>query len=219
MDMLMNDSLFKDREDAGKQLALSLEEYKDKNALVLGIPRGGVEVGYYIAKELNAELSVIITKKIPHPQHPEFGIGSICEEGTVYMDQETVIPENILLPIIKGLKDEINRRILAYRDGKPIPEMKDRVVIIVDDGIATGVTLVAAILLCKKHKPAKIVVAVPVSGKNFAPEIKRADELVILYQPSYFVGVGQAYEDFSQLTDEQVLSFLKKDKLASHNKF
>lgn len=214
--MLIHDTLFKDRQDAAKQLALSLENYKDKNALVLGIPRGGVEIGYYVARELNAELSVIITKKIPHPKHPEYGIGSICEEGTVYLDQETIIPENILSPIIKGLKEEIKRRILIYRNGQPLPEMKDRVVIIVDDGIATGVTLVAAILLCKKHKPAKIIVAVPVSGSHFVPEISKVDELVILYQPSYFAGVGQAYEDFSQLTDEQVLSFLNKDKLASH---
>jgi putative phosphoribosyl transferase len=215
--MLIHDSLFKDRKDAAKQLALSLQNYKNKNALVLGIPRGGVEVGYYVAEELNAELSVIITKKIPHPQHPEYGIGSICEEGTVYLSQETVIPENILLPIISGLKEEIKRRIQTYRNGKPLPEMKDRVVIIVDDGIATGVTLVAAILLCKKHKPSKIIVAVPVSGSNYIPEIKKADELIILHQPSYYVGVGQAYEDFSQLTDEQVLSFLEKDKLANHD--
>jgi len=209
---MLEETLFRDRKDAAQQLALSLMEYKGKNALVLGIPRGGVEIGYYIAKELEAELSVIITKKIPHPQHPEYGIGAICEEGTIYMNQETVVPENILSPIIKGLKEEIRRRVLLYRDGDPIPEMKDRVVILVDDGIATGVTLIAAMLLCKKHKPAKIVVAVPVSGTSFIPEIKKADELVILYQPSYFLGVGQAYGDFSQLTDEQVLSFLNQDR-------
>lgn len=215
--MLINNTLFKDRKDAAQQLALNLKDYKDKNALVLGIPRGGVEIGYYIARELNAELSVIITKKIPHPQHPEYGVGAICEEGTIYMGQETVIPENILCPIITGLKEEIKRRVLLYRDGYALPEMKDRVVILVDDGIATGVTLVAAMLLCKKHKPAKLVVAVPVSGTNFVSQIKKADELVILYQPSYFIGVGQAYDDFSQLTDEQVLSFLKKDKLTGQN--
>jgi predicted phosphoribosyltransferase len=210
---MLEKPLFRDRKDAAQQLALSLMEYKGKNALILGIPRGGVEIGYYIAKELEAELSVIITKKIPHPQHPEYGIGAICEEGTIYMNQDNVVPENILSPIIKGLKEEIRRRVLLYRDGDPIPEMKDRVVIIVDDGIATGVTLIAAMLLCKKHKPSKIIVAVPVSGTSFIPEIRKADELVILYQPSYFLGVGQAYEDFSQLTDEKVLSFLNQDKL------
>jgi putative phosphoribosyl transferase len=215
--MLTNDTLFKNRKDAAEQLALSLKNYKNKNALVLGIPRGGAEIGYYVAQALNAEFSVIITKKIPHPKQPEYGIGAMCEEGTVYLDQETVIPENILSSILKGIKDEISRRVLLYRNGKPLPEMKDRVVIIVDDGIATGVTLVAAIQLCKKHKPEKIVVAVPVSGSNFNTDIHTADELVILYQPSYFLGVGQAYEDFSQLTDDEVLSFLKKDKFASQN--
>jgi putative phosphoribosyl transferase len=207
--MFVSGTLFKDRQDAAQQLAARLKKYKGQNTLVLGIPRGGVEVGYYIAKELEAELSVVISKKIPHPLHPEFAIGAICEEGTVYINDEWKVSEKWLATTGQQLKQEIQRRVQLYRGGNPLPYMKDRVVILVDDGIATGATLASAMLLCVKHEASRIVVAVPVSGGNFVEEIYTADELVILHQPGSFLGVGSTYDDFSQLTDEEVLSFLK----------
>jgi putative phosphoribosyl transferase len=207
--MVGSGPLFKDRKDAAQQLADRLKKYKNEDALVLGIPRGGVEIGYYIAKELEAELAVVISKKLPHPLHPEYAIGAICEEGTVYVSDEWKVSQSWLTTTVEQIKQEIQRRVQLYRNGDPLPLMKNRTVIIVDDGIATGATLASAMLLCVKHEATKIVVAVPVSGGNFVEEIYTANELVILHQPESYLGVGSTYEDFAQLTDEEVLSFLK----------
>jgi erythromycin esterase len=203
-------SLFANREDAGRQLAERLNHYRNMDALVLAIPRGGVEIGYYVAEHLNATLIPIITKKLPHPLHPEYAIGAVCEEGTVYMNRHVSISQDILTPIVTGITREINRRIGVYRKGEPLPPMAGKTVIIVDDGIATGATLASAVLLCRKHLAAKVVVAAPFSSKNLVPEITDADELVILHSPDFFAGVGQAYDDFTQLTDEDVLELLAR---------
>ncbi len=216
---MLNNPLFKDRKEAGEQLALSLEKYKDKDALILGIPRGGVEIAYYVAKYLNAEMSVIISKKIPHPFHPEYGVGAISEGNIVYIPPNISVNIENLYPRIEELKEEIHRRVIMYRGGKPLPEIKDRTVIIVDDGIATGVTFVPAIRLCAKMKAAKVVIAAPVSGKDLNMDLHEADEHHILYQPEQFYGVGLAYKSFPQLTDEEVLALLKKaNELKLHPK-
>jgi putative phosphoribosyl transferase len=207
--MFASDILFENRKDAAEQLVIRLKKYKDQNALVLGIPRGGVEIGYYIARQLNSELSIIISKKLPHPLHPEFAIGAISEDGIIYVNNEWQVSDEWLKKTAKELKTEIQRRVDLYRAGKPLPDIKGRIVILVDDGIATGATLASAILLCKKHEAAKIVVASPVAGEDFVEEIYNANELVILHQPVFFRGVGNVYGDFSQLADEDVLSFLK----------
>ena len=207
---LFNGSFFRDREDAALQLAQRLNQYRNTNAVVLAIPRGGVEIGYHIATHLNAELSVIITKKLPHPLHPEFAIGSICEEGTIYMNEGFSATAPVMDPIVEGIMREIKRRTELYREGKPLPVMRGRTVILVDDGIATGATLAAAVLLCRKHMAAKVVVAVPFSSKDLVPEIANVDHLVILHSPDFFTSVGQAYDDFEQLTDHDVLTFLNK---------
>jgi putative phosphoribosyl transferase len=209
---MLNNRLFKDRKDAGEQLALSLEKYKNKNVLVLGIPRGGVEIAYYVAKYLNAELSLIISKKIPHPFHPEYGIGAISEGNIVYIPPYISVNVEVLYPLIEELKEEIHRRVMIYRAGKPLPEIKDRVVIIVDDGIATGVTFIPAIRLCHKLKASKVIIAAPVSGKEPNKDLNEADEHYILHQPEQFYGVGLTYENFPQLTDEDVLLYLSKAK-------
>lgn len=208
--MFASDILFDNRKDAAEKLARRLEEYRDENALVLGIPRGGVEIGFYIAEKLNAELSIIISKKLPHPLHPEFAIGAICEEGTVYLNADWKVSDSWLASTTLELKKEMQRRVQLYRDGQPIPKMRGRTVILVDDGIATGSTLASAMLLCRENGAAKIIAAVPVSGESFAEEVYNADELIILHQPVSFLGVGNVYEDFSQLTDDDVISFLKK---------
>jgi predicted phosphoribosyltransferase len=208
--MFASDILFQNREDAATQLVAKLKKYKNQNALVLGIPRGGVEIGYYIAEQLNAALSIVISKKLPHPLHPEFAIGAICEEGTLYLNNEFRVSEDWLSRTVQELKQEIHRRVQLYRGGQPVPEMKGRVVILADDGIATGATLASAMVLCRNHEAAKIIVAVPVAGEEFVEEIYNADELIILHQPHSFHGVGNVYDDFSQLNDEDVLSFLKR---------
>ncbi len=206
------DYLYKNRKEAGEQLAHSLDQYKDQDVIVIGIPRGGVEIGYYVSKYLNAELSIIISKKIPHPLQPEYGIGALSEGDIVYIPHAMSLDTDVINQIILKLKIELERRILIYHKEKPLPELKNRTVILVDDGIATGVTMIAAIRLCRKMETEKIIVAVPVAGKRLNKDLYEADELYILQQPVDFEGVGGYYEDFTQLSDKDVLFFLNKSK-------
>lgn len=204
--------VFIDRRSAGFEVGKLLEDkYKDRNVLVLGIPRGGVVVAYEVAKVLNGELSVVITKKLPHPLHEEFAIGAAAEDGSVFL---TSAAKNLngatVQRIVKAQSEEIESRIKRFRKGKPLPEIFNRTVIIVDDGIATGSTIVPAIKLCKSRKAAKVIVASPVSGKKYVSDINSlADEVVIVEQPENFYAVGQVYEDFHHLSDEEVVSLLE----------
>jgi putative phosphoribosyl transferase len=200
---------FADRRDAATKLAAELAKQGITKPLVLGIPRGGVETGFYIAEQLKGELSVVVTKKIPHPRQPEFAIGAISEEGDVFYDSDPDQFEDELPALLQSLRAEVQRRVQLYRKGEPLPDMKDRAVVITDDGIATGATVAAAVLLCKRKNPSQVIVAAPVAGKEFADPLHLADKIIILSQPAIFYGVGQAYRDFSQLTDQQVLQFLK----------
>jgi putative phosphoribosyl transferase len=204
----MTDHIYKNRMEAAQMLASKLSAFKDKDPLVLGIPRGGLETAYYVANALNARLSVIIAKKIPHPAHPEYGIGAIAEDGTAFFETDHRFDQRVISQIASEVKDEIQRRINGYRFGQPLPDMTGRTVILVDDGIATGVTMAASVKYCRKKGAGRIVVAAPVSGKDFSPAIRTADEIVILQQPQHFSGVGQFYEDFSQLSDEDVMRYL-----------
>lgn len=214
---------FKDRADAGKELAAILEpKYKDTNPLILGVPRGGVEVAYYVAKQLHAELSLVISKKLPFPGNEEYGFGAVSEDYSVYISphgQGSLAPKAINL-IIEGQIDEIKRRVEKYRNGKPLPDMKGRTVIIVDDGIATGVTLVPVIKLCRKKEAGKIVIAAPVSGTTFDAHLHEADDIVIVVQPERFYAVGQVYETFGDFDDRQLMDLLtkaEKERSIGHN--
>jgi putative phosphoribosyl transferase len=218
MRMVQEGRIFVDRRDAGFEVGKLLEEkYKDKNALVLGIPRGGVVVAYEVAKVLNGELSVIITKKLPHPLHEEFAIGATAEDGSVFLTSAAKNMNSATVQrIVKAQSEEIESRIKRFRNGRPLPEIFNRTVIIVDDGIATGSTIVPAIKLCKLRKAAKIIVAAPVSDGYVSELDSLADEVVIAEQPEHFFAVGQVYEDFHHLSDEEVISVLedfKKDKI------
>lgn len=204
--------LFADRRDAGFELGKLLEaKYKNQNALVLGIPRGGVEVAYEVAKILNGELSVIITKKLPHPLHEELAVGAVAEDGSIYLTSlGKGLSESTLKRLIAAQKNEIQSRIQRFRQGKPLAEIKGRIVIIVDDGIATGSTIVPAIKLCKNNQASKVIVASPVSGEKYVSEITSlADDIVIAEEPEYFFAVGQAYKDFHNLSDEEVIRLLE----------
>ena len=209
----VKDRIFENRQDAGEALGMMLEpKYKASNALVIGIPRGGVEVAYYVAKRLGAELSLVVAKKLPFPGHAEFGFGAVAEDYSVYISpygEKSLSPE-VINQIIDEQIDEIKRRVKKYRNGKPLPLMAGRTVIVVDDGIATGVTLAPVIKLCRRHEAAKVVIAAPVSGKSFNPELREADDIVVVVQPEPFYAVSQVYRTFGDFSDDQLIELLRK---------
>lgn len=205
--------MFTDRKDAALKLAKALEKYKGKNALVLGIPRGGAETAYYVAHNLDAELSLLISRKLGHPANPEYAFGAIAEDGSIYLNPSSTgqLSDKTIQEVVNEQKKEISRRITILRQGKPLPELKGRIVILVDDGIATGATIFAAIEMCKKRNARKIIVAAPVSGYEMEEELaKKADEVVILEKPDDYFAVSQAYLSFYNLSDEDALKFMQR---------
>ncbi len=205
--------MFEDRKDAGEKLAKALAKYKDKDVLVLSIPRGGVEVGYQVAKYLNAEFSLIVTRKLPFPDNPESGFGAVAEDGStfIYESYSYYLSEETINKIIREQKQEIERRIDVLRKGRPLPEVQNKTVILIDDGIAMGSTMSASIKLCKNRKAKKIVVAAPVSGEEMADKLgKMVDEVVILERPRFFQAVAQVYRNWYDVPDREVIEILEK---------
>lgn len=205
--------LFQDRKEAGGKLARALEKYKDKDALVLAIPRGGVEVGYQVAKSLNATLSILVSRKLPFPDEPEAGFGAVAEDGSTFIFKDSAhwLSKKTVDKIIDQQNEEIQRRIAVLRKGAPLPEITDKVVILVDDGLAMGSTMRAAINLCKNKKAQKIVVAVPVSGEEVAKDIgELVHEIVVLSKPRFFRAVAQAYVNWYDVSDEEVIETMEK---------
>lgn len=205
--------MFADRKDAAIQLAHALEKYKGINALVLGIPRGGAETAYYVAMHLDAELSMLISRKLGHPDNPEYAFGAIAEDGSTYLSPYATrdLSEETIHSVEEAQKKEIERRIKTLRKGKALPELKGRTVILVDDGIATGATVFAAIEMCKKQSAGKIVVAAPVSAQDTKDRLaQKADEVVVLDVPEYYHAVSQVYESFYQLSDSDAMGFMER---------
>lgn len=208
--------MFKDRRDAGIQLAERLTHYKDKdNLLVLALPRGGVVPGFEVAKALNAPLDVLIVRKIGFPGQPEFAIGAVAETGAVSMNRSIVGRYNVSGDYIKEetarKKEEIARRVEMYRGGRSIENLEGRTVILVDDGVATGATMKAGIAALKKEKIGKLVIALPVAPPSTADELgDMADEVICLETPEDFAAVGGYYYDFTQVTDDEVVAMLNE---------
>lgn len=207
--------MFTDRKDAAIQLAKALEKYKGKDAVVLGIPRGGAVTAYYVATHLNAEFSLLVSRKLGHPFNPEYAVGALAEDGTIHLNANALleVTQSEIDTAVAQQKLEIERRIKILRKGEPLPVIKNRIVIIVDDGIATGATIFAAIKMCKNQGAAKIIVGAPVSGIDKIDELKKmVDEVVILETPDFFYAVSQAYESFFTITDDEALALLEKWK-------
>jgi len=210
--------LYKDRQDAGRQLAEKLKKYKFDNPIIIALPRGGVVLGYEVAKVLNAYLDIIAPRKIGAPFHPEFGVGAIAPHDVQVLDNETIsqlriskseIEETIELETI-----EMNRRTNLYRKDLPPLDLKEKTVIVVDDGIATGVSTKAAILSIKKMNPKKIILAVPVCPQEATEKFRQeVDEFICLNAPFDFFAVGAFYDDFGQVSDAEVIDLLKKSRL------
>lgn len=199
--------MFINRNDAGKQMAKALIGYKTKKPIVLAIPRGGVIVGYEVASELECEFSVIITRKLGYLRNPEAAFGAVAEDGSLVLQPMSTkkLDKMEIETVLKLEEEEINRRIKAYRGNKELPSLANRVVILVDDGIATGSTLMVAIEMCQKQNPEKLVVAAPVFGDGMKRKLsQKVDDVIILETPCDFRAVSQVYETFEQVSDNEV---------------
>jgi putative phosphoribosyl transferase len=213
-------TLFADRVDAGKRLAQALRAHVGKDAVVLAIPRGGVVVGYEVAKGLALSLDVIIPRKIGAPNNPELAIGAMTEDGTTLLNGRLVDYLNVSQEYIKeeseAQKAEIHRRLRLYRGDIPYPSLKGREVILIDDGIATGSTMKAALASVRKRGAKSVIIAIPVGPPSTIRELeKEADRVVCLYTPEAFYAIGQFYGDFTQTQDEEVTRLLKFNKQLS----
>lgn len=209
--------MFKNRIEAGKKLAKKLLDYRGKNVVVLAIPRGGVVIAFEVAKVLSAQLDLIITRKLGAPYNEELAIGAVAPDGSVVLDEELIRELQVSETYVNGTKksemDEIKRRMEKYRGTSEYTNLKNKTVIIVDDGIATGATVLAAIKFLRNKNAEKIIVAVPVMPFDSVEKIRgETDELVTLEIPKSFSAVGEFYEDFPQTSDEEVVRLLKKAK-------
>jgi predicted phosphoribosyltransferase len=207
---------FADRTEAGRLLAEKLGEYADRDdVIILGLPRGGVPVAYEVAKRLRAPLDVFVVRKLGVPGFEELAAGAIASGGVRVLNEDVVraIPhaEEAIEAVTAKETAELERREQIYRAGRPAPDLRDRVVILIDDGLATGATMRAAVKALRQSGAAKIIVAVPVGPPDTCREIEeQADETICLSTPAFFQAVGQYYEDFSQTSDEDVRELLAR---------
>jgi putative phosphoribosyl transferase len=213
-------ALFADRVDAGKRLAQALRGHVGEDAVVLAIPRGGVVVGYEVTKALALSLDVIIPRKIGAPNNPELAIGAMTEDGTILLDDRLVDYLHVSQEYVKeeseAQKAEIRRRLKLYRGDIPYPSLKGREVILIDDGMATGSTMKAALASVRKRGAKSVIIAIPVGPPSTIKELeKEADRVFCLYTPEAFYAIGQFYEDFTQTRDEEVIRLLKLNKKLS----
>jgi erythromycin esterase-like protein/predicted phosphoribosyltransferase len=210
----MTQRLFRDRREAGRLLAAKLDEYADRTeVLLLALPRGGVPVAYEVARHLRVPLEAFVVRKLGVPGYEELAFGAIATGGTVVLNDDVVkaleIPEDVIAAVIGREKEELARRERLYRGGRPPPDPAGRIVILIDDGLATGATMQAAVEALRQQHPAKIVVAVPTAPAETCERLKqRADAVLCAITPDPFISVGYWYEDFSQTTDEEVRELL-----------
>lgn len=203
-------TVFKNRTESGKKLADALREFKNTNAIVLALPRGGVVVAKEVARELNLPLDIIVTRKIGAPGNDEYAIGAIDKNGNgVWNETERAYVDKKWLEhkVVKE-KDEALRRWNTYRKGMGSLDLKNKTAIIVDDGIATGLTMQAAVAYAKHEGVKKVVVAIPVASAESLRALKNEAKLYVLEAPIFFFAVGEWYEDFPQVSDEEVISIL-----------
>src|ERR1700730_42978 len=209
---------FRDRAEGGKLLARELNNYADrKDVLILGLPRGGVPVGFEVAKALHAPLDVFVVRKLGVPGHEELAMGAIATGGVRILNYGVIHAMNIPNEGIEAVAArehlELKRRELAYRGHTSGPEVRGKTIILVDDGIATGSTMLAAVAALKQQQPARIVVAVPAAPVESCDEMYQAvDELVVISRPEPFYSVGQSYEIFGQTSNEEVQELLRESR-------
>lgn len=208
--------IFLNRTDAGRKLAGRLAAYANRaDVIVLGLPRGGVPVAFEVARALHAPLDVFLSRKLGVPGQEELAFGALASGGLRVLDQDLIqeigIPEGEVARVTEKAKKELERRESVYRAGRPPLRVEGLTALLVDDGIATGSSIRAGAKALRQMKPARIVIAVPVAPASTCKRLRdEVDELVCLHMPEMFFAIGQFYEDFSQLTDEEVIDFLRQ---------
>lgn len=216
----MDSARFSDRADAGRRLGHELLSLAPEDPVVVALPRGGVPVAEEVAGALGAPLELFAVRKLGAPHNPEYGIGAVAEDGTRVIDAEAVevlgINGGELDAIVARETAELNRRVALYRGERAPIDLSGRTVVVVDDGVATGVTDTAALRAIRRRRPRRLVLAVPVCAAEAAARLRgEADELVCLLEPELLYGVGQWYEDFSQVSDDEVLAALGSQRDAA----
>lgn len=211
----MDRARFRDRFDAGRRLGRALASHvAESHLLVLALPRGGVPVGYEVARALNAPLDLMLVRKLGVPGHEELAMGAIASGGIRIVSDDVVaafgIPERVIATVAANEEEELDRQQRMYRDDRPPPPVRDRSIVLVDDGLATGSTMRAAAAALRSERPERLTVAVPVAPVESCTELSReVDEVVCLYSPQPFFAVGNWYDDFSQISDEEVRQLLQ----------
>ena len=206
--------MFKNREEAGELLAQELIQFrKDPSAILLALPRGGVAVAYQLSLALHLPLDVLITRKIGAPGNPEYALGAVSETGAVYWNREALLglslTERQLSAAVQAQQKEVTRRVALYRQGRPFPDLNDRTVILVDDGLATGATFFASVATARQGNPRRVIGAIPVGPRSTVAEARTlVDQLIVLRVPGPFYAVGNFYRDFEQVEDREVLQYL-----------
>lgn len=209
--------MFIDRKDAGEKLSIELEKFKDEHPIVLAIPRGGIVTAYETIKKFGLQWDLIIPRKIGLPHNKEIAIGAISLDETYLFNEKYIDMLNISQDYIKKevleQTNEIKRRLNKYKGNENFPDVKNKTVIIIDDGIATGFTIQAAIKSIKKYNPKKIILAVPVAPQDTITLLEKiVDEVICLFIPNEFYAVGLYYKSFEQTTDEEVFNIVRELK-------
>ncbi len=211
----MHERMFKDRTEAANLLAAKIGARLRGNALVLAIPRGGVVIGYGIARSIGADLDILTPRKLRDPDEPELAIGAVMHDGSLFLNHSIIIARQVSMQYIAREKElqmnESRRRLEEYRNGRKYPDIADRDVILADDGIATGATIMAAVRWLEARKPSSVTLAVPVIPLEITNTIRQeVDDVIYLDSPAVFYGIGQFYRSFEQVTDTDVKELLQK---------
>ena len=211
--MFIPHAVFKDRRDGGRQLGKKLLAYKKYHPIILALPRGGIVIGHEIAKQLNVNLEVLVVRKLGSPFNPEFAIGAITEDEIIFLDETTIqvlgIPNQIIKQLVNTETEELNRRVKIYRGNKKMILLKNKVAIIVDDGLATGATAMAAIKYASKQCPKEIIFAAPVCTYDSLEKLKPfVSKTISILTPKELTSISTYYESFPQTSDEDVIKLL-----------